>query len=224
MFNTAIDSIGKWNINTFTNISYNNYVGYLALDNNSNSQKNITRTSQINEQLRTSYRNDWLEVMLDGSLNYTYSRNLLQSESNLDTWQFSYGGSLNIYLPWGTSLSTDLHENSRRGFNDNSMNTNELIWNAQISQGFLKGKPLTISLQFYDILHNQSNFSRVITAVQKSDTKYNSINSYAMLHVVYRMNVFGGKQGDDPKRRIRPEGMSIGPGARGHIPHEFRGR
>lgn len=110
------------------------------------------------------------------------------------------------------------------GFNDNSMNTNELIWNAQISQGFLKGKPLTISLQFYDILHNQSNFSRVITAVQKSDTKYNSINSYAMLHVVYRMNVFGGKQGDDPKRRIRPEGMSIGPGARGHIPHEFRGR
>lgn len=95
------------------------------------------------------------------------------------------------------------------------MNTNELIWNAQISQGFLKGKPLTISLQFYDILHNQSNFSRVITAVQKSDTKYNSINSYAMLHVVYRMNVFGGKQGDDPKRRIRPEGMSIGPGARG---------
>lgn len=48
--------------------------------------------------------------MLDGSLNYTHSRNLLQSESNLDTWQFSYGGSLDIYLPWGTSLSTDLHE------------------------------------------------------------------------------------------------------------------
>lgn len=44
-----------------------------------------------------------------------------------------------------------------------------------------------------------------------------------MLHVVYRMNVFGGKQGDDSKRRIRPGGMSIGPGARGHIPHEFRG-
>ena len=167
MFNTAIDSIGKWNINTFTNISYNNYVGYLALDNNSNSQKNITRTSQINEQLRTSYRNDWLEVMLDGSLNYTHSRNLLQSESNLDTWQFSYGGSLNIYLPWGISLSTDLHENSRRGFNDNSMNTNELIWNAQISQGFLKGKPLTISLQFYDILHKNNLFHWIMYEMEK---------------------------------------------------------
>lgn len=217
MFNTAIDSIGKWNINTFTNLSYNNYVGYLALDNNSSSQKNTTRTMQIGEQLRASFRNSWLEVMLDGTLNYTHSRNLLQSESNLDTWQFSYGGSINLYLPWGTSISTDLHENSRRGFNDNSMNTNELIWNAQISQGFLKGKPLTVSLQFYDILHNQSNFSRVINAIQKSDTKYNSINSYAMLHVVYRMNLFGGKQpGED--RGMRPErGPERGPmGGPGH--------
>lgn len=234
MFNTAIDSIGKWNVNTFTNLSYNNYVGYLALDNNSSSQKNTTRTMQVGEQLRASFRNSWLEVMLDGTLDYTHSRNLLQSESNLDTWQFSYGGSLNLYLPWGTSISTDLHENSRRGFNDNSMNTNELIWNAQISQGFLKGKPLTVSLQFYDILHNQSNFSRVINAIHKSDTKYNSINSYAMIHVVYRMNLFGGKQpGED--RGMRPERGPErgpmggpgpgGPGPGGRMPHGgFGGR
>ncbi|WP_418551521.1 outer membrane beta-barrel protein [Prevotella sp.] len=234
MFNTAIDSIGKWNVNTFTNLSYNNYVGYLALDNNSSSQKNTTRTMQVGEQLRASFRNSWMEVMLDGTLDYTHSRNLLQSESNLDTWQFSYGGSLNLYLPWGTSISTDLHENSRRGFNDNSMNTNELIWNAQISQGFLKGKPLTVSLQFYDILHNQSNFSRVINAIQKSDTKYNSINSYAMIHVVYRMNLFGGKQpGED--RGMRPERGPErgpmggpgpgGPGPGGRMPHGgFGGR
>ena len=74
------------------------------------------------------------------------------------------------------------------------MNTNELIWNAQISHSFLKGKALTMSLQFYDILKKQSNFSRTINAMQRSDTKYNSVNSYAMLHVVYRLNLFGGKQ------------------------------
>ena len=27
----------------------------------------------------------------------------------------------------------------------------------------------------------------------RSDTRYNSINSYAMLHVRYRLNMFGGK-------------------------------
>ena len=73
------------------------------------------------------------------------------------------------------------------------MNTDELVWNAQLSQSFLKGKPLTVMLQFYDILDNQSNFSRTINAMQRSDTEFNSINSYAMLHVVYRFNMFGGK-------------------------------
>lgn len=200
MFNTAIDSTGYWNVNTFTSAGYNNYVGYLSLDKRADSQKNTTRTTTLSERLSGSYRNDWLEVELDGTLNYTHTRNLLQSQSNLDTWQFSYGGSVTVYMPWGMSIATNMHENSRRGYNDNSMNTNELIWNAQISQPFLKGNALNVSLQFYDILHNQSNFSRTINAMQRSDTRYNSVNSYAMLHVVYRMNLFGGKAPRNDRR------------------------
>jgi len=200
MFNTAIDSAGCWNVNTFTRAGYNNYVGYLSLDSKSDSKKNTTRTTTLSERLAGSYRNSWLEIELDGSLDYTHTRNLLQSQSNLDTWQFAYGGSANVYLPWGMSITTNIHENSRRGYNDNSMNTNELIWNAQINQSFLKGKALNVSLQFYDILHNQSNFSRTVNAMQRSDTQYNSVNSYAMLHVVYRLNLFGGKSPDNERK------------------------
>lgn len=216
MFNTAIDSTGYWNVNTFTSAGYNNYVGYLSLDRRADSQKNTTRTTTLSERLSGSYRNNWLEVELDGTLNYTHTRNLLQSQSNLDTWQFSYGGSVTVYMPWGMSIATNMHENSRRGYNDNSMNTNELIWNAQISQPFLKGNALNVSLQFYDILHNQSNFSRTINAMQRSDTRYNSVNSYAMLHVVYRMNLFGGKAPRNDRR---------GPdaGRRGMMPPPDRG-
>ena len=219
MFNTAIDSAGVFNVNTFTNVNYNNYVAFTFLNNES--QKTTTRSSSLGERIETSYRNSWLEFALDGSLNYTRSRNKLSINSNLDTWQFAYGGSVNISLPWGTSLATDLHNNSRRGYSDNSMNTNELVWNAQLSQGFLKGSPLTVSLQLYDILHNQSNFSRTISAIQRSDTQYNSINSYAMLHVIYRMNIFGGKDarmnmrgpdGEGPRRGERPGGGRGGMG------------
>lgn len=223
MFNTAIDSAGLWTVNTFTNVRYNNYVGYLSLDNNSDSRKNTTKTAQIGEQLTASFRNSWLEVSLDGSLDYTHTRNLLQSQSNLDTWQFSYGGYVNVYLPWGTSLSSDIHQNSRRGYNDSSMNTNELVWNLQLSQSFLKGNALTVSLQFYDILRNQSNFSRVINVMQRSDTQYNSINSYAMLHAVYRINLFGGKSkgAARPDRPGRPGGD--GPRGNGFGGRPFRG-
>ncbi len=113
------------------------------------------------------------------------------------------------------SIATNMHENSRRGYNDNSMNTNELIWNAQINQPFLKGNALNVSLQFYDILHNQSNFSRTINAMQRSDTQYNSINSYAMLHVVYRLNLFGGKASRNEKRRPEVERGGMMPPDRG---------
>ncbi len=205
MFNTAIDSAGVWNINTFTDVNYQNNVGYLTLDNSSDAQKNTTKVLGVGERLSMGYRNSWLEVNLNGSLNYNHARNELQSSSNMDTWQFSYGPSLTATMPWGMSLSTDISESSRRGYSDNSMNTNELVWNAQLSQSFLKGSPLTVMLQFYDILHQQSNLSRSLTAMARTDTEYNSINSYAMLHVIYRLNVFGGKQarqggpGDGPR-------------------------
>ncbi len=193
MFNTAVDSAAFFNVNTFTNLSYNHNVGYVSINNESDSQKSVTNSLGIGERLSASYRNDWLEVELNGSLNYTRSRSELQPLNDLDTWQFSYGGMIGVTAPWGTALTTNLNMQSRRGYADASMNTNELIWNAQVSQSFLKGNALTISLQLYDILHEQSTFSRTITALSRNDTEYNAITSYGMVHVIYRLNLFGGR-------------------------------
>ena len=212
MFNCSIDSTGVWNINTDTNLGYNHYVSYLSLDKSQDSQKNTTQNTTWNERLSLSYRNDWLELSLDGTLAYNHAKNKLQPNSNLDTWQFSYGPSMTLTAPWGTSLNTSLSCSSRRGYSDASMNTDEFVWNAQLSQGFLKGKPLTVMLQFYDLLHQQSTFSRAISSVSRTDTEYNAINSYAMLHVVYRMNLFGGK---DARKENRGEGPGGCPDFRG---------
>ena len=213
MFNCSIDSAGVWNVNTDTHLGYNHYVSYLSLDKSQDSQKNTTQNTTWNERLSLSYRNDWLELSLDGTLAYNHAKNKLQPNSNLNTWQFSYGPSMTLTAPWGTSLNTSLSCSSRRGYSDESMNTDEFVWNAQLSQGFLKGKPLTVMLQFYDLLHQQSTFSRAISSISRTDTEYNAINSYAMLHVVYRMNLFGGK---DARKGNREEG----PGGR----PDFRGR
>lgn len=209
MFNCSLDSAGIWNINTGAHANYNNYVSYLSLDKKSDSQKNTTRSITWRQNLSFSYRNDWAEFSLDGTLTYNKAKNKLQPTSNLETWQFSYGPSMTLTAPWGTSLNSSLSISSRRGYNDSSMNTDEFVWNAQLSQSFLKGKPLTIMLQFYDLLRQQSTFSRAISATSRTDTEYNAVNSYAMLHVVYRLNLFGGK-----------EARQGGPGGR----PDFRGR
>lgn len=213
MLNTAIDSAGCFNINTFTLFRHNNHVGNVTMGTGTASMRNTTRTTGMTERLGMSFRNSWIEVELNGSLNYTHARNLLQKRNNLDTWHFGYGINSTVFLPWGTSISTDLHEQSRRGYNDKAMNTNELIWNAQISQGFLKNDALTVMLQFYDILHQQSSFARTFNAMMRSDTRYNNINSYAMLHVTYRLNVFGGQDngiyGDHGRFRGREHGRGF---------------
>lgn len=219
MFNTPLDSAGYWNINTFANFNYSNNVGYISLSRDANSIKNTTRDMTIGDRLAGSYRNSWLEVELNGAFNYRHSNNKLQPASNSNVWQYSYGGSISATAPWGTTLATDLNMNSRRGYTDNSLNTNELVWNAQVSHSFLKGRSLTVMLQFYDILHQQSNLSRNITASMRSDTEYNSINSYMMLHVNYRLNLFGGKQG-----RRGDHGPDDGPGGRGGRPPMGGGR
>jgi hypothetical protein len=191
-FNTALDSAAHWNVGADTRIRYNNYVSYVA-QHLADAAKNTTKTTNINERLTASYRNNWLEVSLDGQLNYQHSRNELQPSANLDTWQFNYGGQFLVRLPLDFEVSMNLHEHSRRGYNDASMNTNELIWNGQISKPFLKNKSLIVALNFYDLLKQQSNYERWVNATGRSDTRYNSINSYAMLHVRYRLNMFGGK-------------------------------
>lgn len=214
--NTALRN-KKYTINTFTTASYNNIVSYIS-DNTetTNDDRNKTRQLRLGERLRGTYRTDWWEVSLNGSLNYTHSRNNYQEQNNMDTYDFSYGASTNIRLPWNMSIATDLSQNSRRGYSDDSMNRDELIWNAQISQDFLKGNAATVSIQFYDILRNQSNVSRAITAAMRSDTEYNAIYSYCMVHFIYRLNLFGGKNGGPSMRGPHGRGPGFGP-----RPHRF---
>ena len=192
IFNTAIDSSAHWNIGTETRARYNNYVSYVAQE-KADAAKNTTRSINLSERLNLSCRNDWLEITVDGWCNYQHTRNELQPTANLDTWQFNYGGQFLLRMPWGFELSSNLHERCRRGYNDPSSNTNELIWNGQLSKTFLKSKSLVVALNFYDLLGQQSNYERWVNATGRSDTRYNSINSYAMLHVRYRLNMFGGK-------------------------------
>jgi len=216
-FNTAIDTTGYFNVNTATEASYANRVGYIDINRNGNISKMTTKSTTISERLGASYRNDWLEVELNGGVQYNNNYNALQANSNLNTWAFNYGFNTTLQAPWGMQFTTSLNMSSRRGYSDAAANTNELIWNAQISQSFLRGKPLSVRLEFYDILQQQSNFSRTINAMSRVDNEYNSINSYVMLRLNYRLNLFGTKEMRQAMRRGpgSPEGGFGGPGNRG---------
>ena len=200
--NTALRD-KRFTIGSFTNYNYMNNVGYLTSGRGAEAveQKNTTTNLGLNERLNAAFRNDWLELGVNGTFSYTIEKDKLTPSNNQEPYNYSYGGYTTLMAPWGTSLTTNITNQSRRGYRDSSMNRNELIWNAQIAHTFLKGAA-TISFEMYDILKQQSNISRSLTSDGRSVYEYNGVNSYCMLHFSYRFNLFGkgGGQGMDNRR------------------------
>ncbi|WP_455587401.1 TonB-dependent receptor [Bacteroides sp.] len=209
-FNTALKN-KKFTINSFSRVNYDNSVDFLYDREQKMNEKNKSTSLSLNENLNGNYRNDWFELSLNGAIGYVFERSKLRPESNQQPYNYSYGASTNITLPWRMTVSTNIANNSRRGYRDASMNRNELIWNAQLAQTFLKGSA-TVSFEMYDILKQQSNISRSLSASMRSVSEYNGINSYCMLHFIYRLNVFGGKGAREGMERRGPGN----PGGRGH--------
>lgn len=216
-FNTALDKGKYFNLSWNQNINYSNNVGYISSDLDANAKQYVsgtvdmsglfdymerndllkrstTKNTNLGENLRINYRNDLLEIGVNGGMNYQHARNDMQKNGNRDTWFFNYGGNFVINTPWDMQFSSDISQQSRRGYDDASMNTNELIWNAQISQNFLKSKNATVSVQWYDILRERSSISRNYSATNRSDTWTNAIHSYVMVHLIYRFNLVGNKE------------------------------
>lgn len=216
-FNTALDKEKHFNLNWSQSINHANNVGYISskldvgaqqflypvvdmnglfnyMSENNLLEKANTKSTDLGENLRINYRNDLLEVGVNGGMNYQHARNDMLKSGNRDTWFFNYGGNVVINMPWDMQFSSDISQQSRRGYDDASMNTNELIWNAQFSQNFLKQKNATVSVQWYDILRNRSSISRSLSATSRSDTWTNAIHSYVMVHVIYRFNLLGDKE------------------------------
>ena len=214
-FNTALKD-KRFTINTYSRVSYSNKVALLN-DKEFKNAKNTSTNLNLGENLNGTFRNDWFEFTVNGSFSYNFERNKLSPESNQEPYTFGYGASTNVFLPWNMSISTNVTNNARRGYRDASMNRNEVIWNAQIAQNFLKGKAATISLELYDILKQQTNISRSLTATSRSVSEYNGINSYCMLRFTYRLNVFGNKEARGNMRQGGFDGGGGGPrGPRGN--------
>ena len=205
--NTALKN-KKFTIGSFTNARYANNVGYLTSGRGADAieQKNTTTNLTLNERLNATFRNDWLEFGVNGTLSYSIEKDKLTPSNNQQPYTFSYGANTTVNLPWNMSISTNLTNQSRRGYSDSSMNRNELIWNAQIAQTFLKGDA-TVSLEFYDILQQQSNITRSLTASGRSVYEYNGVNSYCMVHFIYRLNIFGGKRSNKRPEMRGPRGF-----------------
>ena len=198
----------KWSFSNhiFTNASRT--IGY------NNNQKNTSLTFMVSENPGITFRPDNFELELRPRYSLQTTHNTVQVQGNQTV--HSYGGRFDgsYYTSWGLTLQTDINYSATSGYAA-GYNTRTWLWNATLSQQFLKSKSLTLAVKVFDLLNQRSNIRRTVTANYIDDIEYNSLTRYFMVTLSYRFNSFG--------KGNRPEGFEErGPGGRrgfGGPPH-----
>lgn len=224
-FNTALRD-QRFRINTNTSYHHTTANGYVYRSAEQATVKNVVNSNNATQGLRLTYRQEFdayaiyddvdsdepssylknsIEVNLRGNFGYHASRATATAASNLDTYNFSYGLSAIWNFWFGLNLSTDISQNSRRGYAESIMNTNQWIWNAQASYSFLKRRQAIITLRWNDILKQRDMVSRNISATARTDSDSERIVSYGMLTFTYRFNMFGGRGMGGNRNRERQD-------------------
>lgn len=183
----------KFTLSTGASVAYNNQVGYLSVG-GGDSELSTTRNLSTSERVRASYRSDKFDIALNGHFRYNKANNDKQPGSNRETFDYTLSGNTHIRLPWDVELSTDLSWRIREGYSGNA-GRDELLWNAQISKRFLKKKQAMVRLRVFDILQQQNNQTRSVSANGITDTTSNLLTSYCILNFTYRFNTLGGRGG-----------------------------
>ena len=190
----------------FTNHFFGRYsstVGY------NNANRNRTNTVNLNFGPGIAFRPDNFQF----EFRPTYSLQATKSELKLNgnSTVHTYGAMLNAsyYTGFGLSIDTDLRFSGSHGYTS-GYNTNQWMWNASVSQQLLRDKSLTVALKVYDLLQQNKNIQRSVTANYIDDTEYNSLTRYFMLTISYRFNTFG--KGNEPELRNDGPGRFGGPG------------
>ena len=219
-FNTPLFANERLTLNTSTSCSYNNNMSYVYLDQKTLIKNNMgylspnfepitlenkTNDLKLGEHINLTYRTDTWDVRFNGEFNYRHQDNKYIDVTSPNTYNFSYGFESNGNFSNGWGYATNIKMSSRRGYASKEANSNELIWNAQVSYRFLSGRAATLRLQVFDILNQRSNFSRNIDASGRTDTWSNAVNCYAMLNFTYRFNFFGSAKQRKELREQRRE-------------------
>ncbi len=181
-----VQKLQYWlNADLRTNVAYRNNVDLISLDGMSSSVRSSVRTLAWTERvgLWGSYNQWGYGIYGKVTLNHSTGNYI----NRMNVYDYSYGGNLDVPLPWKFYLSTTVDVYSRRGYTDSRFNTDDVIWSASLIRSILKGC-LNFRLEAFDILGQINRTSYTINAQMQTETWRNVLGRYVMLHITYRLN------------------------------------
>lgn len=182
---TALDNAKHVFFTNQTNITYRNSVDYVSDQQERQDVKSKVRSLRLGESCKFDFNLKKVTISPKVRVEWTHAESPNLIFSTVNAFDFSYGVLLAVPIKYDIKFNTDLNVWSHRGYNDQSMNTNEVQWNANVTYACLKEKNLIFKLTAYDILGQVSNVRNVLNAQGRTETWYNTLPRYFMLHVTY---------------------------------------
>ncbi|MDE7388977.1 MAG: hypothetical protein K2M97_06995, partial [Muribaculaceae bacterium] len=140
------------------------------------------------ENLKLSWQkgNSRVSAMAEARYNY-YVYPGSRSQDDFSSWTCRYGAEAVVNLPRNWGIATDVTLYTRRGFNDERLNTTDLVWNARVTKSILNGA-LVFVADGYDLLRQLNNVTYTVNAQARTEVVSNVIPSYILFHVQWRFN------------------------------------
>lgn len=190
--NLPLDKPKRLTLNTNLGVNYNRSVDFSS-DNPAADFDHIplSKVHNIgaNEYMTLEYRYKTYSVSANAEADYSHAESDRPGFQTINTVDFSYGLSCRLGFKHGFNFDMDLTMHSRRGYDDKTMNDNNLVWNAAISKSFFKNKCLVLKVTGHDILQQLDNVYRSINAQGRTETWYNTQPSYVIATASYRLDM-----------------------------------
>lgn len=195
----------RWNVSSETVWDYQHSVDIV------NSLLSTVRNHGLREKASLFWNmGDRGRISLHATAQWQVADSEREDYRRRNTWDLQYGPDISLKLPHDLHFSTDFSICQRRGYDDRSMNDTELIWNASLNwdfdfrrssyyryemeEGFehkvagTGARPWTLRITCHDLLRQLSNTRRVLNAQGITETWYNNVPAYVMLHLCYRFS------------------------------------
>ena len=193
-----LDAAKRFRMDIYGKAEYERSVDFATVTSASNSNGNaVVMESPISKvdnviliaSAKFTYKLGDLSAGILGRIESRHTRGKLDIVQSIDANKLQYGANVTYTIPvLKLAIATDVTMHSRRGYESSMMNTDELIWNAQLSRSFFKGA-LTAKVQAYDLLQKINARRYDVDAQGHTETWYNYIPRYVMFSFAYKFTM-----------------------------------
>ena len=167
-----------------------NYTNDVALV---DSARNIGKDLVFSQGFNFEYNlKEWFEFDMGARYSNQTTRYSLRPEQNYNFGSWVLTSNSRADLPGGIIFRYDLQHVINIGL-ASGVNGNVTLLNGSLEKTVFKKKNGFIRLSGFDILNQNKNISRTVSANFITDTRVNRLTRYFMLTFTYRLNRFGGQ-------------------------------